>query len=177
MTAEELISLPRGRGRTELVKGVLRRMSPAGHVHGKVAAGLTISLGAFVREHALGVVYAAETGFLLGRDPDTVRAPDAAFVRATTLARLTLAAGGYFPGAPDLAIEVVSPSDAYSDVEGKIAAWLGAGCQVVVVVDPQRRVATIHRSAVEVVALRETDQLTVPDLLPGWSLALEEMFR
>jgi Uma2 family endonuclease len=177
MTAEELIRLPRGQWRYELVKGELRRMTPAGHLHGKVAADVLSRLAVFVREHGLGVTYAAETGFLLRRAPDTVRAPDASFVAAARLASMQLSPEGYFPGAPDLAVEVISPSDSYSEVEEKVAEWLEAGCLVVVVLDPRRKAGRVQRPATPVVSLTETDYLSINDLLPGWSLSLEEVFR
>ena len=119
-------------------------MSPAGHAHGRVAARLTISLGLVVEQNSLGAVYAAETGFVLSRHPDTVRAPDVAFVRGERLA--SAPAEGFFPGPPDLAVEVVSPTDTYSAVEEKVFGWLEAGCRAVVVLDPRRQVASVYRS-------------------------------
>ena len=177
MTADELIRLPRGTWRYELVRGELRRMTPSGHVHGKVAARLAGRLAPFVEQHQLGEVYGAETGFMLHRAPDTVRAPDAALVANATLAARSLSLDGYFPGAPDLAFEVLSPSDSRREVDEKVAEWLEHGCQVVVELDPRRKVAQVYRSGVPVQSLGATDHLTIPDLLPGWSLALEDLFR
>jgi Uma2 family endonuclease len=150
-------------------------MSPAGHEHGRVAARLTSSLGLFVDEHDLGAVYAAETGFLLARNPDTVRAPDVAFVRADRLAAVS--AEGFFPGPPDLAVEVVSPSDSYSAVEEKVFEWLDAGCRAVVVLDPRRQVATVYRSRQNISLLSPPDLLSAEDLVPGWSVPLAQLFR
>jgi Uma2 family endonuclease len=175
-TAEELLTLPRGRWRYELVSGVLRQMTPAGHVHGMVAARIGARLSAFVERHTLGEVYAAETGFFLRRAPDTVRAPDAAFVTTAHLQATSLSSDGYFSGPPDLAVEVVSPSDRPADVDAKIADWLDAGCQVVVRLDPRRAEATVHRANVEMEILSPPDDLVVPDLLPGWSVALSDLF-
>jgi Uma2 family endonuclease len=174
-TAEDLLRLPRGTWRYELVRGELRRMSPAGHAHGRVAARLTASLGSFVDEHDLGAVYAAETGFLLARNPDTVRAPDVAFVHSDRLAAAITE--GFFPGPPDLAVEVVSPSDSYSAVEEKVFEWLDAGCRVVVVLDPRRQVATVYRSRQNISLLSPPDLLSAEDLVPGWSVALARLFR
>jgi Uma2 family endonuclease len=176
MTADELIRLPRGRWRYELVRGELRQMTPAGHVHGRVAADVLIRLGAFVREHRLGATYAAETGFYLRRNPDTVRAADASFVAAARLASMALSPDGYFPGAPDLAIEVISPSDTYTEVDEKVGEWLEAGCLAVVILDPRRKTGTVHRPGSDVVRLAETELLALPDLLPGWSLPLGEIW-
>jgi Uma2 family endonuclease len=128
-----------------------------------------------VDEHDLGAVYAAETGFLLARNPDTVRAPDVAFVRADRLA--STAEEGFFPGPPDLAVEVVSPSDSYSAVEEKVFEWLDSGCRVVVVLDPRRQVATVYRSRQSISLLSPPDLLSAEDLVPGWSVPLAQLFR
>jgi Uma2 family endonuclease len=85
-------------------------------------------------------------------------------------------ASDYFAGPPDLAIEVVSPSDLYTEVDEKIGNWLAAGCQAVVVIDPRRRRATVHRRDAAVVSLGSADSLVLADLLPGWSLPLGEVF-
>ena len=118
--------------RYELVQGELRRMNPAGNVHGRVAMSFAWRLAQYVDENKLGTVYAAETGFRLATDPDTVRAPDAAFVsRASNEAVGEVE--GFWPESPDLAVEVISPGDNYADVEEKVFAWLDAGTKIVVV--------------------------------------------
>lgn len=177
MTAEELIKLPRGVWRYELVNGELRRMTPGGYVHGEIAAEVLGYLTPFVREHQLGRTYVAETGFLLRRGPDTVRAPDAAFVTSAKLQNSPLSGHGFFPGAPDLALEVISPSDTYSEVKEKVAEWLAAGTQVVIVLDPRRKTASVYRAGNDLLTLGPADTLCVPELLPGWSVALSDIFR
>jgi Uma2 family endonuclease len=177
VTAEEVLQLPRGKWRYELVKGELRQMSPSGHVHGKVAARVLFRLGPFVEAHSLGETYAAETGFFLRQNPDTVRAPDASFVTTATLAATPLTPTGFFPGAPDLAVEVVSPSDRDGEVAEKVAEWLDAGTLIVVVVDPQKRIATVYRTGAAACSLGAADDLVLTDLLPGWSLPLADLFR
>lgn len=177
VTADELLRLPRGTWRYELRRGELHRTSPAGHTHGKVAARVTARLSAFVDDHDLGEVYAAETGFLIHRDPDTVRAPDVAFVTRERLRAVSPSAEGFFPGPPDLAVEVVSPSDGPAEVEAKVAEWLAAGVRAVVVLDPARKTAAVHRPGREVTRFSAGDALSVPDLFPGWSLALAKVFR
>jgi Uma2 family endonuclease len=176
MSAWELERLPGDGFRYELLAGELRRMTPAGHRHGRVAARFTWRLAQHVETQGLGAVYAAETGFLLARNPDTVRAPDVSFV-----SRERLAAGvsdeGFWPGAPDLAVEVVSPGDSFSEVAGKALDWLAAGARGVVVVDPQRRPAALYRSREEIRILGAEDVLELPDLLPGWSLRIGELFE
>ena len=176
MTAEDLLNMPDDGFRYELVRGELRKMSPAGHVHGEYAASILISLGTHVKANRLGRVYAAETGFRLESNPDHVRAPDAAFVRRER-ADAVGDAPGYFPGAPDLVIEVVSPSDSYTEVDEKVADWLNAGAQAVVVVNPRGRVVRVHRSLTVVVVLTESDTLDVSDIVQGWQMPVREIFE
>ena len=176
MTAEQLLQLPSGRWRYELVEGALRQMTPAGRAHGRIAARVGTSLGAFVDRHHLGETYAAETGFVLRRAPDTVRAPDASFVSADRLGALAPSAEGYLEGAPDLAVEVLSPSDQPRDVRRKVADWLSAGCRAVVVLDPRRGSALVYRSDRPVQTLAAGAELSVPDVVPGWSVRVSDLF-
>ena len=176
MTAEELLNMPDDGFRYELVRGDLRKMSPPGHVHGKYAMSIGASLAVHVKANGLGEVYAAETGFKLASNPDHVRAPDAAFVRRER-AEAVGDAPGYFPGAPDLVIEVISPSDRYTEVDEKVADWLNAGAQAVVVVNPRVRVVRVHRSLTDVVTLTESDTLDVIDVVQGWQMPVREIFE
>jgi Uma2 family endonuclease len=175
ISAEQLLRLPDDGKIYELVEGDLRMMSPAGGRHGRVAARLLRKLGNFVEDQQLGDTFAAETGFLLARDPDTVRCPDVAFVSKERLDE----AGdvvGYWPGAPDLAIEVVSPTDSYSQVEEKTLAWLDAGCRLVLVVDPQTKTVTVYRRADSVRILDSAASVDGGNVVPGWSLPVAEIF-
>jgi Uma2 family endonuclease len=174
-TAEELLKLPHGRLRYELIKGELRQMSPAGHSHGKIAARLGAELFRHVEEHELGEVYAAETGFKLQSDPDTVRAPDAAFVRRERVEQVG-DAQGYFPGAPDLAAEVVSPGDSVGEVEGKVEEWLEAGVSLVWIVSPKLRSVTVYRSLTDVTTLTEKDVLDGERVVPGFRYPVAKLF-
>ena len=176
MTAEELLNMPDDGFRYELVRGELRKMSPAGHVHGEYAMSIGASLAVHVKANGLGKVYAAETGFKLESNPDHVRAPDAAFVRRERTDTVG-DAPGYFPGAPDLVIEVVSPSDRYAEVDEKVADWLDAGAEAVVVVNPRGRVVRVHRSLTDVVVLTESDTLDVSDVVQGWQIPVREIFE
>jgi Uma2 family endonuclease len=155
----------------------LRRMSPSGYRHGTVVARVGSRLGPFVEQHCLGETCGAETGFLLRRNPDTVRAPDAAFISNETLAALAGPVEGFFPGAPDLAIEVRSPSDRDADLAGKIAGWLDAGSRAVLVIDPQRARAAVYRPGNRMASFLRDNIVALPDLLPGWSLMLGELFN
>ena len=173
MTAQELSELPGDGTRHELVEGVLRTMTPAGGEHGRTGARLLVRLGAFVEQERLGEVFTAETGFVLRRDPDTVRAPDLAFVRAE---RVPQARVSGFPAlAPDLVAEVVSPYDRAVEVSGKALAWLDAGVRLVWVVDPENRTVTVHRPSGTAV-LRGRDTLSGEDVAVGFALPLDELW-
>lgn len=175
-TAEQLLAMPADGWRYELVEGELRRMAPAGHEHGRVTLNLAWRLGQHVSTHRLGTVFAAETGFLIKRDPDTVRAPDVAYIAAGR-ADAARNVRGYFPGAPDLVVEVVSPSDSFSDVEEKVFEWLGAGSVAVVVVDPRRRRVTLNRSEQDIRVLGEGDTLDLSFVLPAFSIPVTQLFE
>lgn len=168
-TADELLRLPDDGWRYELVQGELKKMSPAGADHGSIAFQIALHMGNYVKAHGLGTLYSSDTGFLLTRDPDTVLAPDVAFVRAERVVATT----AFFPGAPDLAVEVVSPSDRYSEVAVKTRQYLRAGTRAVVVVDPGSRVVEVHRTSG---STDVTDTLTLDDILPGWSMTLDDIF-
>jgi Uma2 family endonuclease len=175
VSADELLRLPDDGFRYELVRGELRQMTPAGNVHGRVAMSFSWRLAQYVQENQLGTVYAAETGFKLSTDPDTVRAPDVAFVsraRVETIGEVE----GFWPGAPDLAVEVVSPGDGYTEVEEKIFAWLDAGTKMVVVVNPRQRSATVYSSQTDISALTEADILDGGEVVPGFQLAIRDIF-
>jgi Uma2 family endonuclease len=174
LTADDLLHLPRGPQRCELVRGELHTMSPAGPRHGKVAARFGKILMMHVDRHHLGDVYASDTGFLLERDPDTVMAPDLAFVAAT---RTHLAPErGWFPGPPDLCVEVRSPRDRAADLEAKAVSWLGHGCRCVITVDPGSRTATVHRRGAAPRLLTEADTLDADDVVPGFRMAIADLF-
>lgn len=171
MTAEELLRLPEDGSRYELVEGELKRMSPTSFEHGRIAANIAVHLGYHVRQHRLGVICIAEAGFVLWRNPDTVRAPDVAFVRAERVAH----PGGFMPGAPDLAIEVMSPSDSASAVSFKVSQYLRAGTRAVVVVDPEKRVVYLYRPSGPLTTITDA-AVEVDDVVPGWSMSLTEIF-
>jgi Uma2 family endonuclease len=175
ITADELQRLPQDGKRHELVRGELRTMPPAGSEHGGVTAIFVISLGPYVLAHQLGRILTGEPGFRLAVDPDTVRAPDVAFVRqervpATGLPR------SYWPGAPDLVVEVISPHDLYTDVEEKVAEWLEHGARLVFVVNPRRRTVAVHYPDQPVRILGANDVLDGEDVIPGWTLLVRDLF-
>ena len=174
MTAEELLEYSHEPYRTELLGGRLVEMEPAGALHGVVAARIAQLLANHVRAHGLGEVFGAETGFHLESDPDTVRAPDASFVSRERVAEIGIPSE-FWPGAPDVAFEVTSPRDRRGEVESKTRSWLRAGTRAVVVVDPRRRTAVVHRpgGAPQVIAAGASLQLD--DVLPGFSPPLDDL--
>jgi Uma2 family endonuclease len=174
-TADELLQMPDDGFRYELVRGELRKLPLVGAEHGAVAVSIGASLSGSVEESGLGRTYAAGTGFRLAANPDTVRAPATAFVsreRVEQTGRVT----GYWPGAPDLAVEVVSPNDAHTQVVEKALDWLGAGCRMVLVADPERRTITVYRSLEDIRILTERDTLEGADVVSGWKLPVAEVF-
>jgi Uma2 family endonuclease len=175
MTADDLWRMPSGDMRHELVNGELRTMAPAGFEHGVYGSKMYRRLVNYVEDHHLGFVVSSDTGFILRRDPDTVRAPDVAFVLASRVpaGRPTLK---FFDGAPDLAVEVVSPSDTVDELEEKIGDYLNAGCQMVWVVHPKTKTITIHRPGAQPMVLREKDLLEGGDVLPGFTCSVAEIF-
>jgi Uma2 family endonuclease len=174
MTAQELFEYSHEPYRTELVRGRLFEMEPAGALHGVVAARVCELLSRHVRTHELGVVFGAETGFHLQSDPDTVRAPDASFVSRGRIAETGIP-NEFFPGPPDLAFEVTSPRDRPGEAASKTASWLAAGARAVVVIDPRRRTARIHRPDGVSPALCEHDTLDLRDVLEGFAPAIGEL--
>lgn len=176
MTVEQFAARTAETGRSELIEGKLRMMSPAGGRHGRVAMTCGRLLANHVQTHKLGVVYAAETGFVLARNPDTVRAPDVAFVAAAKVAEID-DESAFIPFAPDLAIEVISPSDSFSAVEEKAHAWLGAGTQMVLLVDPANETVHVYRSVDQIAVLRKQDVVSAADVVDGFQVAVEELFR
>lgn len=175
ITAEELFRMRDDGYRYELVAGRLRKMTPAGSLHGAIGWRLAAAIGVHVEEHHLGVVFSADTGFKLAHDPDTVRAPDVAFV-----SRARIPASGiptfYWSGPPDLAVEVRSPTDVRSEIAEKIAEYLQCGVGLVWFVDPAARRVTIHRANAEPESLGESETLDGGEALPGFRYPLSRLF-
>jgi Uma2 family endonuclease len=174
MTADEYLALG-DIGPSELIRGELVHRSLNGFYHGWIASNIDRVFGLFVKSNKLGRVSTAEAGFLISRNPDTVRAPDVAFVRAERIPP-----GGqkkFFEGPPDLAVEVLSPDDRSSEVNAKIHDWLEAGCVQVWVVDPQTKCVMVYRGIRDISVFTESENLTATDLLPGFSLPISEIFE
>jgi Uma2 family endonuclease len=175
-TAEELLELPADHMRHELVRGELTTMAPTSGEHGVRTGRITLRIGEYADKQNLGIFFGAETGFIVARNPDTVLAPDCAFVRKDRIP----AGGvprGYWPGAPDLAVEVLSPSDSASEVIAKIDEWLEAGTRLVWVVDPKKKTVTVCAPKRQPVILKEKDVVDGEEVLPGFRLEVGEIFR
>jgi len=149
-------------------------MSPAGSRHGMIALRVGNILSDFVESRGLGVILGAETGFRISSNPDTVLAPDAAFVRAKRIGESL--PDSYFPGAPDLAVEVLSPNDRAGEVFAKVHDWLVAGCEAVWIVDPKTQTVTVYGADRRATILSSADVLPGGDLLPGFSVPVARIF-
>lgn len=175
MSADQLLLLPHdGRQRYELVAGELRTRSPAGYEHGTRASAL---LYVHVEQHNLGEVTAAETGFIIRRNPDTVRAPDAGFVSNDTLQQFGRPTRGYYPHGPDLAVEVLSPDESQAEIDEKIEDWFAGGARSVWIVNPRRKTVTVYRSLEEIRVLTERDVLESEDVVTGFTCPVARLFR
>ena len=171
LTADDLLRRPRDGKRYELVKGKLLEMAPPGDEHGEIAATIARLLGSFVVQHDLGSIR-VESGFQLSREPDTVRAPDVSFVAKERLIRPR--PKGYFPGPPDVAIEILSPGDTFHTVQERIETWLSAGSKSVWLVDPERRRVLVYSHPFRPQVFEAVDVLTDP-AIPGFSVRVAEL--
>jgi len=172
ITAEQLPEIARDQ-RVELVDGELVEMTPVGFTHGYLVPRLVMLLGPAAESAKAGVIV-TEVGFVLSRNPDTVRAPDVAFISAERLG--SEEQEGFFEGAPDLAIEVLSPGDRASEVQAKIREYLNAGSRLVLVVDPRTRTFTAHHPGGDAHVYGDNEAITL-DLLPGFVFRPAELFR
>ena len=175
MTAEELYGLPDDGARHELASGRLLSEPPPGLDHGDVL----ITIGSLLRDHVrsrkLGKVYGGDSGFLLSRAPDTVRAPDVAFVRAERVPAGRLRS--YYPGAPDLAVEILSPHDRPGEVAAKITDYLAAGTRAVWVLDSEEQCVTVFHPGAPAEMLLAGDDLDGGDVVPGFRVRVAEIFE
>jgi len=176
LTADALLAMSSTVGRSELLDGELIRMSPAGFEHGSITLKLAWPIARYVEEHQLGIVCAAETGFLLKRNPDTVRAPDLAFVSQARVDQVG-SVKGYWPGCPDLVAEVISPHDTDSEVKAKSMAWIEAGCKVVWIVDPKQKQVKEFRSETSIRIFTVRDRLSASEVFGDWSIEVGKLFQ
>ena len=176
LTADDLLRLYSEGVRGELIRGALSETMPTGREHGQIAANLTILLGTFVKPKKLGILTTSDSGVWLERDPDTVREPDVAFFSAEKVPpdeRVT----GYAEVAPDLVVEIVSPTDRLVAVNDKALMWLRYGVRLVWVVRPEERLVDVHRDGHPAVTLDESAALDGLDVLPGFACPVREVFE
>ena len=175
LTAGDLARMPEPEGdsvRMELDEGELITMPPAGEAHGYCGSTILVILANHVRKYGLGRVYNSDTGFRLSER--TVRAPDVAFVRKERLGAIRQ--GVFAHGAPDLAVEVFSPSDSVRQRMRKVKQYFAAGCHTVWIVYPERREVNLLEAGGADRLLREEDTVEAPELLPGFSVPVKEFF-
>jgi Uma2 family endonuclease len=177
LTSEILQHMPDDGWRYELVQGRLVRMPPTGYEHGRISAILASQLQRFIELHPLGDVLGAETGFILSREgePDTVLAPDAAFVSSQRSPARD--ATGFARLAPDLVVEVVSPGQTRSQMEAKARLYLAAGVRLIWIVWPDSRTVDVWRAGEDIgTPFTEDDDLTGENVLPGLTIAVRDIF-
>jgi Uma2 family endonuclease len=174
-TADDLLRMGDSGSRCELIEGELRKMTPAGFEHGFVIGEAHGRLWNYVGKHCLGVVTGAETGYLISRNPDTVLAPDIAFVRKERVEEVGVPKA-YFPEAPALVVEVVSPGDTVDEVDDKMRRWLSAGAELAWVVHPGGRNVTVYRSLTDIRVLSGGDILDGESVIPGFRCSVSELF-
>jgi Uma2 family endonuclease len=174
VTADELLAMG-DIGRCELIYGELVMMSPAGAEHGVVAGRIFRFVATFVEEQELGLTFAAETGFKIDEDPDLVRAPDVSFVRQSRISGSL--PKGFFPGAPDLAVEVVSPDDSRRAVGEKVSSWLAHGTTSVWVADPAKMTIAVHHTGEKPLTFSLEQVLTDDRVLSGFQMSLKRVFH
>ena len=175
MTAVELERLSLPDKQVELVRGRLLVREPPGSWHGRISARLALRVGDYVQRHALGDIFAQGTGFKIASNPDTVRAPDLAFVARDRMDRI--ARRGFAELAPDLVVEVLSPDDRPGEVLAKVADWLDAGTRLVWVIDPERFEARVYRRDGTLSLLDRHASLDGEDVLPGFACPLRDFLE
>lgn len=174
LTAEDLLRLPDDGAPHELIRGELRTMTPAGGRHGAINGVITGLLFEHVRAHDLGKVLTEATGFRLSENPETVRCPDVSFLSRARIPTEGIPSG-FIDGAPDLAVEVLSPGDTVFELEEKVEDYLAAGCLLVWVVNPQLRRVTVHEAGGASRVLGEGEVLEGGEVLPGFACPVGEL--
>ncbi|HZU35319.1 MAG TPA: Uma2 family endonuclease [Gemmataceae bacterium] len=174
ITAEEFFRMPEPSdgSQQELVRGAIITMPPPGALHGACCSRINRRLATFVEDHKRGTVFANDTGFILKRQPDTVRGPDVAF---WTIERLPEIPTGYIELPADLVVEVVSPADHYARIQRKVNEYLETGVRLVWVVDPEDRSVTVFHGSAKPRILAENETVTGEDVLPGFSCRVSDL--
>ncbi len=173
-TAEQLLALPDDGMRYELLNGELTAMSPVNFDHGHTLCQLVFLLKAHLKKQPTGYAL-TETGFILRRSPDLVVAPDLAYVKKEDASEP--GTRGFVTVTPQLTAEVIQPDDRYVTINKKTAAYLQAGVQLVLIIDPWSHTVTAHRSTRDTTVLHEDDTLDASDVVPGWTLSIASLFE
>jgi Uma2 family endonuclease len=164
-------------GRYELIEGVIYEMSPTGEEHGFIAWKIMQKIGAFVEKNKLGIITSSETGYKLSSNPDTVRAPDAAFKSNKKLSECGGVVKDYSTIMPELVVEVNSPSDSYTKIAGKVKDWLKSGVKIVWVIEPSDKTVAVYDETGNVNVLNKNDYLDGGDILAGFKCNVGEIFK
>jgi len=175
VTVEEFYEIAFEGFRGELVRGELKETMPTSILHGIIAGRIAIILGIFVLQNKLGEVLTAETGFRLFVDEKTVRVPDVSFLSNEKLAEIKNV-NKFYDGTPDLAVEVISQSETYNDVQSKLEDYLSAGVKMVWIIRPENKTVTTYRALSDFKILREDDELTGENFLPNFKCNLTDIF-
>ncbi len=175
LTADDLLRLYSEGVRGELIRGALCKTMPTGLTHGEIVMKLGGALGNFIGPRRLGRLVGSDSGMMLERDPDTVREPDIAFISAQKLP-LNVRISGYYEGAPDLVVEIVSPNDGAREVYHKARMWISFGVSLVWVVNPENRAIEVHRPNQPLLSLTESDILDGGEVLPGFNYPVRDVF-
>jgi Uma2 family endonuclease len=175
VTAAEFLTHPTVSGPSELVRGEVRMMTPASAAHGVVAGTIFAAINAFVEAGHLGLCFPDNTGFLLPGLGDTVRSPDVAFVRASKLPPEGIGTG-WVVVAPDLVVEILSPNETASELDGKLRDYRAAGTELVWVVDPIARVVHVRIAGAPERRLSEPEMLDGAEVLPGFAIPVARVF-
>ena len=176
VTPDDFLHHPAANDRTELVRGHIQVMTPASAAHGLVSGTVFHLLASHVRQHKLGACFADSTGYTLPNLPNTVRAPDASFVRRERLPANGVGAG-FLEMAPDLAVEVLSPNESREDIAAKLADYRVAGTPLVWVIDPAARTVTVISATEDDATVGESQRLSGGSTLPGFTCSVRDLFE
>ena len=176
LTAQEFLNQFGDRRGVELIRGIVRSKAMPGARHGQVCFRFSTKLGIYLEKHDLGHVFTHDTFVLTELTPDSYRGPDFQFIRYEKLPKGAVPVG--IPDVqPDLVVEVRSPSDSWKSMTGKAVEYLNAEVRVVVLIDPADQTATIFRADAKPETVQADGSLSIPDLLPGFSLPLASLFE
>ena len=174
ITSDDLLDLPKDGFRYEIVRGELRKKMPSGILHALIAGRIAGLLSGFIRQRRLGEILTAEPGFKLSLTPETLRVPDVSFMRMDKFLQIKNL-DKFYSGAPNLAVEVISPSETFQDEQEKIEDYLASGVEMIWIVRPKQTTITVYRPQHELTVLRIGDSLDGADVIPGFTCSVEDI--